>query len=120
MTRKIVLNTLVMLLSVGLLLLLPLAVPSVYAADILSPSQQMDMGLSINEIQCPTDRILMESPSGKPYCLSQSTASKLSDKGFLLVELEQQQLLSSSSSSATANSSLANQPLDTTTTIIHT
>ena len=83
MTRTVML-ALFSVLAIGLL------VP-VYAAtsDTLSPLKQMKMGIPIDEIQCSDDKILMQSSSGKPACLRESTATKLADRGFTIVVLKE-------------------------------
>ena len=52
-----------------------------------SPLKQMKMGVPINEIQCTTNKILMQSPSGKPACLSENTSAKLADRGYTIVQV---------------------------------
>ena len=83
MTRTAIL-ALFSVLAIGLL------VP-VYAAtsDTLSPLKQMKMGIPIDEIQCNDGKILMQSSSGKPACLRESTAAKLADRGFTIVVLKE-------------------------------
>ena len=80
---KIAMLGLAAVIAIGLL-----TVPA-YADVSSSPLKQMKMGVSINEIQCNPDKVLMESPSGKPYCLSEGTATKLADRGFSLVVLKE-------------------------------
>ena len=46
----------------------------------------MQMGIPIDEIQCYHDKVLMESPSGKPVCLTVNSSIKLMDRGYTLVE----------------------------------
>ena len=83
MTRTTML-ALFSVLAIGLL------IPA-YAAtnDTLSPLKQMKMGVPIDEIQCNDNKILMQSSSGKPACLRESTVSKLSDRGFTIVVLKE-------------------------------
>ena len=61
--------------------------PTAYA-DTSSPSplKQMQMGIPLDEIQCYHDKVLMESPSGKPVCLTVNSSIKLMDRGYTLVE----------------------------------
>ena len=80
---KIAMLGLAAVIAIGLL-----TVPA-YADVSSSPLKQMKMGVPINEIQCNPDKVLMESPSGKPYCLSEGTATKLADRGFSLVVLKE-------------------------------
>ena len=63
-----------------------LTIPA-YADVSSSPLKQMKMGVPINEIQCTTNKILMQSPSGKPACLSENTSAKLSDRGYTIVQV---------------------------------
>lgn len=57
-------------------------------ADTPSPLKQVNMGIPIDEIQCNNDTVLMQSTSGKPYCLSEGSAARLVDRGFSFVVLE--------------------------------
>ncbi len=81
---KIAMLGLAAVIAIGLL-----TVPAYADVSSSSPLKQMKMGVPINEIQCNPDKILMESPSGKPYCLSEGTAAKLADRGFSLVVLKE-------------------------------
>ena len=58
-------------------------------ADNISPLKQYNMGIPIDEIQCNDDKVLMQSTSGKPACLNESTAAKLADRGFTIVTLKE-------------------------------
>ena len=54
-----------------------------------SPHQQYKMGIPINMIQCQDDsKVLMQTPTGKPACLKQSTAEILAKRGYIEVILE--------------------------------
>ena len=81
---KIAMLGLAAVIAIGLL-----TVPAYADVSSSSPLKQMKMGVPINEIQCIFGKVLMESPSGKPYCLSEGTAAKLADRGFSLVVLKE-------------------------------
>ena len=51
-----------------------------------SPRDQLKNGTPINQIQCNENKILMESPTGKPVCLTQATSEKLIKRGYLPIE----------------------------------
>ena len=54
-----------------------------------SPVKQMREGIPLNQIQCNDQRILIESPAGKPVCVFDGTVEKLSQRGWdVVVSLE--------------------------------
>ncbi len=54
-------------------------------ADIQSPSQQSRQGIPIDEIQCNDNKVLLESPKGKPICVTKNTSGKLLDRGYNII-----------------------------------
>ena len=55
------------------------------ATEQISPSKQMREGIPLNQIQCNDQRILIESPVGKPVCVFDGTVEKLSQRGWNVV-----------------------------------
>ena len=78
MTRKTMLGLLVVL-AIGIL-----TIPS-YAASPGSPMEQFNSGIPIDMITCVDDKILMQSLSGKPICLTATSAVVLTDRGYAVV-----------------------------------
>ena len=64
---------------------LSVAVPAASAEEIPSPLRQVQEGVSLNEIICTDDRILMASPSGNPACVFAGSAEALERRGFTLL-----------------------------------
>ena len=59
------------------------------APEQTSPVKQMREGIPLNQIQCNDQRILLESPAGKPVCVFDGTVEKLSQRGwYVVVSLE--------------------------------
>ncbi len=54
-------------------------------ADIQSPLQQSRQGIPIDEIQCNDNKVLLESPKGKPICVTKNTSGKLLDRGYNII-----------------------------------
>lgn len=50
---------------------------------VLSPLKQIKSGIAIDEIQCKESMTLMTKNEKRPACVTMSTASKLSDRGWL-------------------------------------
>ena len=75
----------------AVVLITSVAIPAY--ADPISPLKQFNMGVPLKMIQCSEDKILMESHSGKPYCLSESTAVKLVDRGFAKVLFMEEEIM---------------------------
>ena len=69
-------------LAVGMMTML---VMPAYAAAPGSPRDQFNSGIPLEMITCDDGKILMQSSSGKPYCMDESTAVKLADRGFTVV-----------------------------------
>ena len=57
-------------------------------AEYISPAKQVRDGIPLNQIQCNNQRILLESPAGRPACVFAGTAEKLSQRGWNVVLLE--------------------------------
>ncbi len=75
--------------TIGLLVLsAALLAMTVSSADakVLSPLKQFKQGVPIEQIQCNGSAVLLESPKGKPACVKDSTAKKLLDRGYLIVQ----------------------------------
>ena len=60
-------------------------VPVAEAEPIPSPYQQVRDGVPIGEIVCAGDRMLMQSPSGKPACVFAGSVEVLERRGFVLL-----------------------------------
>ncbi len=75
-------------LKITILVILTLSVSMTSALadtnDIQSPHAQFESGVSIEEIQCRDDRVLMQSPSGLPACVFTSSVDPLKQRGFIL------------------------------------
>ncbi len=71
---------LVLVLAIGVL------VPVAYA-DMLSPLKQLESGIPLYQIRCNAENTtLLQSPSGRPACVTMDTSDKLLDRGFTLVK----------------------------------
>ena len=57
-------------------------------AEYTSPAKQVREGTPLNQIQCNNQRILLESPAGRPACVFAGTAEKLSQRGWNVVSLD--------------------------------
>ena len=58
------------------------ALTPAFAESIL---QQLENGTPLNEIQCSTDKTLVQSQTGKPACVYEDTAKKLESRGWGIV-----------------------------------
>ena len=58
------------------------AMPALAEEQTLSPLKQYKLGTPIQDIDCHGQKILMESPSGKPACVSEESAGKLQIRGW--------------------------------------
>ena len=56
----------------------------------LSPYQQLKQGVPLSQIQCTEQKILVISPSEKPACLNEDSASKLEHRGWSIVTVIQE------------------------------
>ncbi len=54
-------------------------------AEYISPAKQVRDGIPLNQIQCNNQRILLESPAGRPACVFVGTVEKLSQRGWNVV-----------------------------------
>ena len=69
------------ILSIGII-----TVQSFATSDNVSPLQQWNNGTPITGIQCSNDLILLQSPSGKPACVTQETSIKLEQRGYAIIK----------------------------------
>ena len=60
-------------------------VPVAEAEPIPSPYQQVRDGTPVGEVVCAGDRMLMQSPSGKPACVFAGSVEVLERRGFVLL-----------------------------------
>ncbi len=62
-------------------------VASAYA-EIASPYEQLKSGVSLYEIQCEYQKILLESPrNNKPVCVKSDTADILVERGWFMIKI---------------------------------
>ena len=64
---------------------LSVAVPAASAEATPSPFQQVRDGVPAEDVECSGNRILMQSPSGKPTCAFAESADALERRGFALL-----------------------------------
>ena len=86
--------------------------PSFATIEFTSPMKQWNNGTPLNEILCNRDKVLMQSPSGKPNCISLETSLKLETRGYSLVELSQK--ISEDMFDANIKSSMTNKTINLT------
>ena len=78
MTRKTI---------IGLLSILVItSTSSPIYAEFMSPLKQINDGIANDMIQCNTGKVLVESSSGKAACVYDSTAKKLENRGWKIIE----------------------------------
>ncbi len=75
-TRMTMLGLLILALSIS-------TIPAFAETENLSPYKQFNSGIPIDEIQCRDSKILLESPSGKPSCVNDTSVEKLNQRGFV-------------------------------------
>ena len=82
MANRILLLPLLVL-AIGMMVMVP-----AYAD---TPLQQHKAGVHINMIECMDDtKILMQSPAGRPACVTVQTSEKLADRGYVTVLSEKE------------------------------
>ncbi len=59
--------------------------PPEYVGRARSPLWQFQNGVPLEEIRCTHGRVLTESPSEKPACLTVCSAQKLADRGYTMI-----------------------------------
>ena len=70
----------------ALLTLVGISTTTALADEIQSPLQQWKQGIPIDEIRCNDAKILMQSESGRPACVTEKSSQKLLERGYVLVE----------------------------------
>lgn len=66
------------------ILVITSAMSPVYA-ELMSPLDQINNGITNGMIQCNENKVLVESPNGKPACVYDSTAEKLENRGWTVM-----------------------------------
>ena len=79
-------------------------------ADIQSPLQQSRQGIPIDEIQCNDNKVLLESPKGKPICVTKNTSGKLLDRGYnIIIPVQNNNILKENTIISDTNTSIPNE-----------
>ncbi len=55
--------------------------PPIFAETLISPTKQLELGVTLEKIRCNDDKILLKSPRGMPVCLSSDSAERLMYRG---------------------------------------
>ncbi|MDA7939365.1 MAG: hypothetical protein MPJ04_02320 [Nitrosopumilus sp.] len=67
---------------VALLAALAALVPGAPVSHAASPHAQFEAGVPIGQIKCGEDLVLLESPRGRPVCVTEGSAARLIQRGF--------------------------------------
>ena len=67
---------------VALLAALAALVPGAPVSHAASPHAQFEAGVPIGQIKCGEDLVLLESPHGRPVCVTEGSAARLMQRGF--------------------------------------
>ncbi|MDA7944164.1 MAG: hypothetical protein MPJ06_09245 [Nitrosopumilus sp.] len=68
--------------TVALLAALAALVPGALITHAASPHAQFEAGVPLEEIECGEDLVLLESPRGRPACVTEGSAGRLVQRGF--------------------------------------